>query len=100
MDLPPRYRLDALSESHSISGFTCGDAEIDAYLLEDAVQQMDYGQARTFVEIDTLEPATANVAGFFTLRAHSLRIQANYFDYLDEEPEESAIEVPLVELMY
>ena len=93
-----RYRLEPLSELQSIARFACGDSEIDSYLHDDALQQMAYGQARTFVEIDTAEPAA--IAGFFTLRAHSLLIDADYFDYLADEPEGSTIETPLAELMY
>ncbi len=100
MDLERPYRLEALWRLHATARFSCGDGDIDSYLRDDALQQMEHGLARTFVEIEAAEPDTTKIAGFFTLRAHSLRIQADYFDYLDDEPEESVIELPIIELMY
>ena len=66
---------------------------------------MEKGVARTFVEIDrAAKPATPNVVGFFTLRAHALRIDESYFEDWQDASEDgeksfpSPIEVPLVEL--
>src|SRR5690242_7637246 len=98
----PRYTLEVLASKHAIHRFACGEEEIDEYLRENALQDMERGLARTFAEIDQEEPATSNVAGFFTLRAHALLINSRYFiDPLDDEADEDdvQIEVPLVELM-
>ncbi len=60
-------------------------------LLEDN----NHNLALTFVEIDNDEPATKNVAGFFTLRAHAVRIT----DIDTENGTGDTKEVPLAELM-
>src|SRR6266508_1471106 len=96
--MPTRYRLEPLTSEHDVSAFDCGDDDINEYLRIDALQHMVHGHARTFVEIDRKKPAA--IAGFFTLRAHSLHIDADYFDYFEDEPNGSTIEVPLAELMY
>src|ERR1041384_2526727 len=76
-----RYRFEPLNEAHPFAQFNCGDEDIDGYLHDDAMQQQAYGQARTTILIDLSQPAA--IAGFFTLRAHSLRIDSSYFDYLE-----------------
>ena len=105
MEDEQRYRVEALNHQHDINNFSCEDEELNEYIQEDALLDMKRGVARTFVEIDTEKPVTGNVAGFFTLRAHTLRIEETYFE--DWEADEDGvgynsapIEVPLVELMW
>lgn len=100
-----KYRLEVLSSQHSIAHFTCEDEEINEYIREDALADMARSVARTFVEIDTSKPADNNVAGYFTLRAHALRIEETYFEDWEADEDGSGynagpIEVPLVELMW
>jgi hypothetical protein len=75
-----RFRLEALTADHAINVFVCEDDEINAFLHEDALRDMATSLSRTFVLIDNEEPATNNVAGFFTLRAHAAIIDTEYFD--------------------
>ena len=100
-----RVRLEVLNARHPVHSFSCGDEELNAYLHEEAWADMQRGVARTFVEIDMDQPAIRNIAGFFTLRAHSLIIDESYFpDWLDGVDEDvtdiTPIEVPIVELMW
>ena len=100
-----RLRLEVLNPRHSIHDFVCGDDELNDYLHDEALSDMQRDVARTFVEIDEDQPANNNVAGFFTLRAHSLVIDESYFpDWLDGVEEDGTditpIEAPIVELMW
>lgn len=105
MSIEQRYRLEVLNEQHAIKAFSCGNEEIDEYFHQLALPDMAKDLARTFVEIDSEKPATKNIAGFFTLRAHALQIREDYFpDWIDKLQDVAAvpgtIEVPLVELMW
>jgi hypothetical protein len=104
MVIEQRFRLELLNGQHSIEQFRCENEEINTYLHEDALADMAKDVARTFVEIDGKEPATNNVAGFFTLRADALNIREDYFEDWADGSEDikawpSPINVPLVELM-
>jgi ribosomal protein S18 acetylase RimI-like enzyme len=54
-----------LSRQHNREAFCCGEHELDQYLKKTARQHNDKGISRTFVLVDTTEPAT--ILGFFTL---------------------------------
>ena len=100
-----RFRLETLNIQHSVQNFRCEEDEINEYLHEEALADMNRNVARTCVEIDQTMPITDNVAGFFTLRAHSLRIDESYFDdatndIIEDQVGILPIEVPLVELMW
>jgi hypothetical protein len=92
------YRLEALRSDHDSSAFDCGDADINEYLREHGLRDMELGLARTWILVESGEPATAVVAGFVTLRAHALHISNDYFGFEDDDG--PPLEVPLVELMY
>jgi ribosomal protein S18 acetylase RimI-like enzyme len=100
-----RYQLETLNSQHSIREFRCEEDDINDYLHESALSDMEIGTALTFVIVDKEKPVTNNVAGFFTLRAHSLNINYDHFlppDALedDEDEDNATIEVPLAELMF
>lgn len=104
---PSRYRLEILNEGHDASRFQCEEEDFCIYLNEYALTDISLGLARTFVEIDQTQPATRNIAGFFTLRAHSALIEDSFFEDAISEDEDksdaiypSSIEVPFVELMF
>jgi len=58
-------RIQLLSRQHNREAFYCGEHELDEYLKKNARQQGEKGVSRTFVLVDTEEPA--KILGFFTL---------------------------------
>lgn len=99
------FILEVLHPKHLIHVFDCGDEEINTYLYEDALKDMQRDTTRTFVEIDTGKPTANNVAGFFTIRADAFKINEDHFvDWEADDDGKSAvsipeIKVPLVELV-
>jgi predicted N-acetyltransferase YhbS len=65
-----RYRVEPLA-GHDRSHFSCGDDELDAYFRTRVSQDVRRDMAGAFVAVD---PATAEVAGFYTLSAATVRI--------------------------
>jgi GNAT superfamily N-acetyltransferase len=58
-------RIELLSQKHDREAFNCGVQALDDYLKKTARQHNDKGISRTFVLVDSDEPAT--ILGFFTL---------------------------------
>ncbi len=106
MQTDDRLVLEELHDQHPIHLFACEDEEINEYLRVEALVDMKRSVARTFVVIDSEQPAISNIAGFFTLRADALRIKETYFeDWMDnigdaDKTKLDEIDVPLVELMW
>lgn len=57
---------------HDRSGFACGSAALDAYLLTQAGQDMKRQVAACFLALDT---STGRIAGYYTLAACHVRLQ-------------------------
>jgi predicted N-acetyltransferase YhbS len=68
--LTRRYRVESLA-GHDRSRFSCGDDALDVYFRTRVSQDVRRDMASAFVAVD---PATAEVAGFYTLSAATLRI--------------------------
>ncbi len=62
------YRVEALGSTHDRAAFRCGVPELDAYLLRQAGQD----QKRKLASIFILTKDGKNVAGFYTLSAHTI----------------------------
>jgi ribosomal protein S18 acetylase RimI-like enzyme len=58
-------KIELLSRQHIREGFSCGELDLENYLKKIARQHNEKGIARTFVLVDTEEPA--KILGFFTL---------------------------------
>jgi predicted N-acetyltransferase YhbS len=58
-------RIELLSRGHNREVFSCGVQALDDYLKRTARQHNDKGISRTFVLVDSDEPA--KILGFFTL---------------------------------
>jgi GNAT superfamily N-acetyltransferase len=58
-------RIELLSRGHDREGFSCGERDLDDYLKGTARQHNDKGISRTFVLVDSDEPA--KILSFFTL---------------------------------
>lgn len=65
----PGYRIEPLGQDHDRASFRCGVAELDAYLQQQAGQDLKRNLAAVFV----LTPDGKTVAGFYTLSAHSIQ---------------------------
>lgn len=61
-------RIEPLSPDHDREGFTCGVAELDSYIRQQAGQDLRRNLATIFV----LTPDGQQIAGYYTLSAHSL----------------------------
>ena len=62
------FHVEPLARSHDRASFSCGVAELDAYLHRQARQDMERGLASVFV----LTPDGKRIAAFYTLSALSL----------------------------
>ena len=62
------YRIEPLNSQHDRAAFSCGVAELDAYLQRRARQDLERKLAAVFV----LTSDGRIVAGFYTLSAHSI----------------------------
>ncbi|HEX9777381.1 MAG TPA: GNAT family N-acetyltransferase [Geopsychrobacteraceae bacterium] len=58
-------RIELLSRGHDREGFRCGERDLEDFLKRTARQHNDKGISRTFVLVDSDEPA--KILGFFTL---------------------------------
>jgi predicted GNAT family N-acyltransferase len=65
----PEYRVEPLGPNHDRASFSCGVSELDAYLQRQASQDLKRNLAAVFI----LTPDGHNVAGFYTLSAHTIR---------------------------
>jgi predicted GNAT family N-acyltransferase len=65
----PEYRIEPLGPDHDQAAFRCGVAELDAYLQQQAGQDLKRRLAAVFV----LTGDGKTVDGFYTLSAHSIR---------------------------
>jgi predicted GNAT family N-acyltransferase len=63
------YRIEPLGSQHDRAGFCCGVAELDAYLRQQAGQDLKRNLAAVFV----LMQDGKTVDGFYTLSAHSIQ---------------------------
>lgn len=68
--LAPEYQLESLGKHHDRATFSCGDEVLDRYLRQRARQDMAKNVAQVFVLIHR---PTAQLAGFYTLSAFSVR---------------------------
>lgn len=100
MELPANCVIEPLNVYHHIDNFRSGDEEIDYFLRAYARNDMMDGLSRTFVAVDEDRPISDGIVGFFTLRAHALKIKCDFFESMLDEPDECTVEVPLIELMY
>jgi len=66
------YRIEPLGKQHDRAGFSCGNPTLDAYLHERARQDMERNLAAVFI----LTSDGKNIAGFYTLSAHSIQAAA------------------------
>lgn len=62
------YRVEPLGSNHDRAAFSCGVSELDSYLQRQASQDQKRNLAAVFV----LTADGKNVAGFYTLSAHSI----------------------------
>lgn len=58
-------QIQRLTSSHERHGFQCGEPALDQWLQTQALQQQNKNTARTFVLIDSADPAV--VLGFYVL---------------------------------
>jgi len=58
-------KFELLSRQHCREAFSCGEPALDDYLKKVARQHNEKGVSRTFVLVDTADPAS--IYGFFTL---------------------------------
>ena len=65
-----RFRLEPLGKEHDRDGFSCGKADLDAYLKMQASQDMRRKANAVFVLV--MEDARRKIAGYFTLSAYGL----------------------------
>lgn len=63
------FRLEALSEAHDRSSFTCGREALDRYLRTQATQDIRRRIATCFVAV---ESATGQLAAYYTIAAASI----------------------------
>jgi predicted GNAT family N-acyltransferase len=63
-----RLQIEPLSKVHDREGFVCGVAELDSYIRQQAGQDLRRNLAAIFV----LTPNGRQIAGYYTLSAHSL----------------------------
>jgi GNAT superfamily N-acetyltransferase len=66
--VPPEYRVEPLGASHDRAGFSCGVAELDRYIQQQAGQDLKRKLAAVFV----LTADSREIAGFYTLSASSI----------------------------
>jgi predicted GNAT family N-acyltransferase len=64
------YRVEPLGSTHDRAAFCCGVPELDAYLHRQAGQD----QKRKLASVFILTKDGENVAGFYTLSAHTIRV--------------------------
>ena len=64
-------RLVLLTADHDLEGFDCGDAGIDAWLVDHAQASQKADLARTYLALDG-----ATIAGYFSLTTGSIRPEA------------------------
>jgi GNAT superfamily N-acetyltransferase len=62
------YRVEPLGSNHDRAAFTCGVTELDDYLQRQAAQDLKRNLAAVFI----LTSDGKNIAGFYTLSAHSI----------------------------
>ena len=65
---PPSYSFEVLAD-HDRAGFTCGNAELDRYLHQQASQDAKRKVAAPFVMMDSRR----RIAGYYTLSAYGVR---------------------------
>ena len=68
---PEDFKIEALADHHDRVSFTCGVEPLDRYLQKQAARDLRKKVAAVFV----LTPDNKTIAGFYTLSAHSVRLQ-------------------------
>ncbi len=63
------YRVEPLAKHHSRAAFSCGNAELDRYFRQQAMQDQRRGVSVVYVLI---EIATSAIAGYYTLSATAI----------------------------
>lgn len=63
---PSAYRIEPLQRQHDRKSFSCGSAELDRYLAQQARQDAEKHVAAPFVLVDS---KSATVLGYYTLSA-------------------------------
>ncbi|MCO5174934.1 MAG: GNAT family N-acetyltransferase [Trueperaceae bacterium] len=64
-----RFAIEPLSGEHERTGFSCGNARIDAYFHEVVSQDVKRNYAKCFVAV---EGSTGRLAGFYTLSSSNV----------------------------
>ena len=70
---PPPYRIEPLSDAHDRGAFLCGVPALDRYFREQVTQDARRRVATCFVAV---EAASGTVAGYYTLAATGVRLDA------------------------
>jgi epoxyqueuosine reductase len=78
-------RLDALSSTDDVAGFTCGVAALDDYLTQRALGDQKAGKTHVAARV-------AHVAGYFTLKAATVSPPAT----VEHQPGEPPLDVPVI----
>jgi GNAT superfamily N-acetyltransferase len=61
-------RIEKLSRSHAVEQFTCGQQELDRFLVRHALQAQQANSSQTYIALDSDE-----VIGFYTIVAGEVR---------------------------
>lgn len=69
----PPYRIEVLSDAHDRGTFQCGAPALDRYFREQVTQDIKRRVATCFVAVETASDA---VAGYYTLAATGVRLDA------------------------
>ena len=64
-----RFRYEPLTAQHDRNAFVCGDAALDTYFRQMAMQHQRNRISAVFVQVDTTDGA---VNGFYTLASHRI----------------------------
>lgn len=67
--IEPRFRYEPLTARHDRNAFVCGDAALDAYFRQTAMQHQRNRISAVVVQVDTTDGA---VNGFYTLASHRI----------------------------
>lgn len=67
--IEPRFRYEPLTARHDRNAFVCGDAALDAYFRQTAMQHQRNRISAVVVQLDTTDGA---VNGFYTLASHRI----------------------------
>jgi GNAT superfamily N-acetyltransferase len=87
----PYARPQTLERAHEREGFECGEAELDRWLAEYALEAQGAGSARVFVSV-----AEGRVAGYYALAAAEVRPEEATARALKGQPRRRAVPAVLL----